>query len=389
MAAGADGQIEQAWAAAVDVLMHNARGPCDGLPRTAGWGYPEPYTRDLMLCMPGFVVSRRPELLACGRRVLEVLAGHQTPRGHIPSLVHDPHDLGASDTTPLFLLGLAVYRRACGRPRFLAGPARRALNWMLHQSPDDSLMVAQQPTSDWRDEQWVPGFGLYVNSLWHAVLRLYGRPAQADRLAALINGVRQRSRRGIRHVHEGLALPDRPCYAFWAYKIHRDARVDVLGNSLAILSGLASRSRAAGIVTWIERACAGMRRAGELHGRLPPCLFPFIRPGEPDWRPRYAEYNRPGEYHNGGVWPFVCGCYTVASVAAGRPAQARQKQLALTAQVPPAAQAGLPFGFNEWFHARTGRPGGQDWQSWSAAMYLYAVECVRRGRALFFPAGRA
>ncbi len=389
MAAGMDAQIEQAWAAAIDVLMHNARGPCGGLPRTAGWGYPEPYTRDLMLCMPGFAVSGRPELLTCGRRVLEVLADHQTPHGHIPSLVHDPHDLGASDTTPLFLLGLAVYREAGGRRRFLAGPARKAMNWMLHQSPDDSLMVAQQPTSDWRDEQWVPGFGLYVNSLWHAVLRLYGRRAEADRLAALINGAGGRTHCGTRRVHEGLALPDRPVYALWAYKIYRDPRTDVLGNSLAILSGLASRSRAAAILDWIERACARMRRTGELAGRLPPCLFPFIRPGEPDWRPRYAAYNRPGEYHNGGVWPFVCGFYVAALVAAGRKAPARRKLDALAALVRPAMQAGLPFGFNEWFHASTGRPGGQDWQSWSAALYLYAVACVQRGRALFFPVDRS
>jgi hypothetical protein len=46
-------EIEQAKQAALEVLLHNAHGPFHGLPRTAGWGYPEPYTRDLMISIWG------------------------------------------------------------------------------------------------------------------------------------------------------------------------------------------------------------------------------------------------------------------------------------------------------------------------------------------------
>ena len=44
--------IELAKEAALQILLHNAQGPFQGLPRTAGWGYPEPYTRDLMISVP-------------------------------------------------------------------------------------------------------------------------------------------------------------------------------------------------------------------------------------------------------------------------------------------------------------------------------------------------
>lgn len=44
----------------------------------------------------------------------------------------------------------------------------------------------------------------------------------------------------------------------------------------------------------------------------------------------------------------------------------------------------MNFGFNEWLRAQDGLPCGQDWQTWSAAMYLYAAACVEQGRALFF-----
>jgi hypothetical protein len=50
-------QIEEAKQAAIEVLLHNANGPFQGLPRTAGWGYPEPYTRDLMIAALGIGIE--------------------------------------------------------------------------------------------------------------------------------------------------------------------------------------------------------------------------------------------------------------------------------------------------------------------------------------------
>ena len=117
---------------------------------------------------------------------------------------------------------------------------------------------------------------------------------------------------------------------------------------------------------------------------LPPNLFRYIRPDDPDWIPRYERYNRPGEYHNGGIWPFVCGFYVAALVAAGRQQLAEKKLLALAALLEPSRVEDVEFGFNEWIRAEDGTPQGQDWQTWSAAMYLYAFECVRRERTPFF-----
>src|SRR5664280_2244668 len=88
--------IAQAKEAALHILLHNARGPFQGLPRTAGWGYPEPYTRDLMISALGILATGNQELADALRRTLDALAVNQTPLGHIPSLAHDPADRGAS-----------------------------------------------------------------------------------------------------------------------------------------------------------------------------------------------------------------------------------------------------------------------------------------------------
>ncbi len=382
MDAIANQEINAAKAAALEVLLHNVHGPCKGLPRTAGWGYPEPYTRDLLISALGILVSGHPVLLDSLDRVMAQLAGHQSPLGSIPSLVHDPEDRGASDTTPLFLLVLAILRRVTGDPSYLDGSARKALRWMEYQTCDDRVMVAQQPTSDWRDEHWVLGHGLFVNTLVYGYLKLLGQDDRAALLQSALNGPDDQV--DTTHPVEGLAIRGRPTYAMWSYKVLRDERCDLLGNSLAILTGLASRSRAAKMVAWIEAECEAMRHRHELAGSLPPCFFPFVLPTDPDWRPRYALFNLPGDYHNGGVWPFVCGFYIAALVAAGRRRLAGEKLLALAERLKMAREAKVAFGFNEWYKAQTGAPSGQDWQTWSASMFLYAAACVEQDRPLYF-----
>jgi hypothetical protein len=376
--------VEETRTAALKVLLHNARGPYQGLPRTAGWGYPEPYTRDLMISALGTLASGNEELTVALRKTLEALAKNQTGRGHITSLAHDPNDVGASDTTPLFLLVLALYREAVGDPAFLEEAAAKALTWMEYQAPDDRVMVGQLPTSDWRDEQWVIGYGSYVNSLVYMYLRLFGHDERAATLSGLMRRFAIQENTTHRHIHEGLGLRRKPYYALWAYKVYADERFDLLGNSLAVISGLASPSRRRQIVAWVEHETQRLIEDGQLAVDLPPNLFPYIQPTDPDWRPRYERFNMPGDYHNGGIWPFICGFYVVAIVAAGFTQRAHRRLEDLTRLVRGAKDEKLEFGFNEWHRAQDGLAQGQDWQTWSAAMYLYAAACVEKGNTLFF-----
>jgi hypothetical protein len=377
-------EVDEAKEAALEVLLHNAKGPFRGLPRTAGWGYPEPYTRDLMFSILGIAVTGNKVLLKSIRKVLETLAKNQTEKGHIPSLVHDRENRGSSDSTPLFLLGVGIFRKVTDEPEFLNREVEKSLQWMEYQSPSDRYMVAQQPTSDWRDEQWVTGYGLFVNTLVYSYLMILGRGQRAEMVRREMSRFTIKSGTIGHHVEEGLAIKNKPFYAFWSYKIHSSEHFDLLGNSLAILSGLASPSRAEKMITWIENECSCMRTSGELAVDLPPNFFPFIKPGDIDWLLRYSIYNNPGEYHNGGIWPFICGLYIAALVAARRFDLAEKKLLTLTKSIRISASGNAGFGFNEWLKAQDGMPMGQDWQTWSAALYLYAAKCVEERRTPFF-----
>ena len=376
--------IERAKEVALEVLLHNAHGPFMGLPRTAGWGYPEPYTRDLMFSILGIAVTGNKKLLDSIRKVLEKLAENQTERGHIPSLVHDKEDRGSSDTTPLFLLGVGIFRKVTGEEKFLNLAVIKALIWMEYQSPSDRYLVAQQPTSDWRDEQWVTGYGLFVNTIVYSYLRLLGRHERAESVHREMSKFTITGGTIHHHVHEGLVVKHKPYYAFWSYKVHSSERFDLLGNSLAILSGIATQSRANEMVSWIEEECSAMQHRGDLAVSLPPNFFPYINPEDPDWHPRYAEFNNPGEYHNGGIWPFICGFYVAALVAAKRYTLAKEKLVALTHCIKLSVSGNVEFGFNEWIKAQDGKPMGQDWQTWSAALYLYAAKSVEENDTPFF-----
>jgi hypothetical protein len=376
-------EIEAAKKAATEVLIHNAHGPFHGLPRTAGWGYPEPYTRDLMFSIFGIAVSGNKDLIDSIRKVLQTLAKNQTVHGHITSLVHDKDDRGASDTTPLFLLGVGIFRRLTGDACFLNEAVQKALVWMEYQSPSDRLMVAQQPTSDWRDEQWVIGYGLFVNTVVYSYLRLLDQDERADSM------YKEMKRFTIEdyippHIHEGLKVKNKPYYAFWSYKVYCSERFDLLGNSIAILSGLVSVSKAEEIIAWVEEECRNMIDKGDLAVNIPPNFFPFILPGDADWYPRYENFNMPGNYHNGGIWPFICGLYVAALVAAKKYKLAEQKLVELTKLVKLSRDPELEYGFNEWIKAQDGKVMGVDWQTWSAALYLYAATCVQERKTPFF-----
>ncbi|MDP4206289.1 MAG: amylo-alpha-1,6-glucosidase, partial [Bacteroidota bacterium] len=212
--------IEEAKQAAIEVLLHNAHGTYHGLPRTAAWGYPEPYTRDLMLSLLGIAVTGNAILIESIRKTLEMLSHTQSPHGHIPSLVHDKEDRGASDTTPLFLFAVAIFRRITHNPEFLDEAVQKALTWMEYQSPSDRCLVAQLPTSDWRDEQWVIGYGLFVNTIVYCYLNLFGQHEKAEIIRKEMSRFTIRGEIQNHHVHEGLVVPHKPYYALWTYKIY-------------------------------------------------------------------------------------------------------------------------------------------------------------------------
>ena len=57
--------------------------------------------------------------------------------------------------------------------------------------------------------------------------------------------------------------------------------------------------------------------------------------------------------------------------------EAKQKLDSLAELVLKSENPDLSYGFNEWYKAQMGEPEGHDWQTWSAATFIYAAECLK------------
>lgn len=76
--------------------------------------------------------------------------------------------------------------------------------------------------------------------------------------------------------------------------------------------------------------------------------------------------------------------YIAALVAAKRYKLAQEKLDVLTHFIHISRTGKGEYGFNEWIKAQDGKVMGQDWQTWSAALYLYAAKCVEDKCTPFF-----
>lgn len=175
-------------------------------------------------------------------------------------------------------------------------------------------------------------------------------------------------------------LWSRPYYLPWVAFRELGDWCDVLGNTLALLAGVADPIRR-------DRVLDHFEAVGVAEPYPARSIHPPIQPGDRDWRGYYrnGNLNLPHQYHNGGVWPFIGGFLVAALVQAGRQSDA-EKHLRRLAVGVRRGRAGETWEFNEWLHALSGQPMGRPFQAWSAAMYLFAYHAVQRGRPPYFEA---
>ncbi|OGN82116.1 MAG: hypothetical protein A2X23_08675 [Chloroflexi bacterium GWC2_73_18] len=396
---------------AVEVLRRCA-GPRGFTASGTADGYPEVWARDAMVTLVGVCAARLEELLPAARASLETLAGGQSELGRIPLNV-DPAgrpgtaNAGALDGNLWFLIGHRALHEAFGTTDLLArhrDALVRAMRWLRHHDVDEDGLLESQEASGWADLLAYRGKVLYDNVLYVLALRAYGALAAAvdlpeatlharlaDRAAERLEALHWvASRDGLWETAASPALRgghdeaqrlaqlataqlwNRPYFLPWVGFREYGDWCDVLGNSLAILAGIAGAERAAAILDHLEAVGAAEPYPAK-------AIWPPIRPGDRDWRDYYRNngLNLPDQYHNGGIWPLVGGMLVAAEVGAGR----RERAATHLERLAEACRLGREgeWEFSEWLHGGTGRPMGRAFQAWSAAGYLVAHRAVATG----------
>lgn len=95
----------------------------------------------------------------------------------------------------------------------------------------------------WVTEDTLPNWNYIRRVMVYSFLRILGKHESAENMRYAMSRFTISGGIMHRHVHEGLVVKHKSYYAFWSYKIFSSERFDLLGNSLAILSGIASPTR--------------------------------------------------------------------------------------------------------------------------------------------------
>jgi len=380
--------INKAHDKAVDVLRACARPKgfyASGLPG----GYGAVWARDFMTTAlgAGLVGNDFKSVIA---KSLGLLAKNQGEMGQIPNCVGSYNidrqsevTFNSVDSSLWFMIGNYVYAKQFRDRRLLKKYQNEidcALWWLKAQDPDNVGLIAQQPTNDWQDAfPHKYGYTIQVHTLYYAALKLMGENQRAEAIKKIINGEKR----------QYCSLYDKKLgyYYPWAWKNHDSIReheewFDTLGNLLAIVTGLATPAIAKKILAYIERE--------KINRPFPAkAIWPPLKHGDKAWHDYFVlcEARTPYHYLNAGVWPMIGAFYVVALVKMRQYNQA-ELELAKLAQgnlqklkVRNLKQA---YEFNEWLDGSSGKPKGEPYQAWSAGGYIYALECVKRKRVLFF-----
>ena len=148
-------------------------------------------------------------------------------------------------------------------------------------------------------------------------------------------------------------------------------RFETFGNSLAMLTGVASAKRSKAIIEYVFR--------NKINLPVPiPVLYPPVFEHESDWEPIYSIKEQPFVYHNGGIWPMVTGFWIASLTQNNKQKQARSELEAFAKELQ-----NQHWTFNEYLHGKTADPLGRNYQAWSAAGYVLAYNSVMEGKKPF------
>jgi len=376
--------------------------------------YSHVWARDAVITTLGALFVPQKIIQRAVKQSFETLRKYQTPLGMIPNNVDEKNKRAnfhaVFDAASWYIIGLAARQRKdpdTERIRDFFPSVEKALLWLSYQDTDANGLIEMREAADWEDMFVVREAGLTINVLYAqalkdaaamaALLKEKEKAARYRKQAAYVKGhindnfwiqqdsdaldedlVRQIGSEWQASQIEALIRLRDPHY-YLPYLAFHDAGLwcDALGNLLAVLFGIADARKSRMILTYMKKHTMDYPYPVK-------AIYPPIYPGDKDWRQYYYKHllNIPHQYHNGGIWPFIGGLYVAALVKTKELHEAK----AVLEKLAEANKLGAEgeWEFNEWLHGATGQPNGVPQQAWSAAMYIYAYEAVKRGKVPFF-----
>lgn len=416
-----------AYRKASGVLTENARPINDPNGVVAGDRYQDIWGRDGLVCSLAMSDPEDEGLTRLAEKTIDTLADCQSEFGQIPNKVRpDVSEVcfgkgGCVDASLWYPVAVWNHYRNTKKSEFLSSHkdrVREAVRWVNSLDQNGDYLLEANPGSDWFDLYRRFGRVLYSQILNYAALRSLNQiyeeteHKENEEILQRAGKVKQNIQRFFWPKEEYVEGIEREFGYSWIHQDFRaalakkkepesenkdyfmaavdsssaDWRFDTAANCLSILFGIADENQASDIVNYmLENSIGKPYPAKSLD---PPVtsddpgyglIFPdsdFLFSDEQDL---HKERIGAGNYHNGGIWPWVGGFYVLALERTGKDADEAFEDLRKVNALNDHA-------FIEWVNSEGDiyNQKGTTNQSWSAANYILAHRKIIDGKDNIF-----
>jgi len=361
--------------------------------------YKRIWARDSIVCgLAGLMI--KDMLLTDGlKNSLLTLAKTQHELGMIPSnvLPTDHSDIsfgslaGRVDANTWFVIGCCRYylETQDAESWALLKPAVEKCRTFLRISEfNDKGWIYTPLSGNWADEYPVHGYTLYDN-----MLRLWGETLWGEITGETIPRFQKIKERTIINFWPSLHASEEDMYHkdafqqldvasiehFMAFILPGvyDQRFDAAGNALALLQFELDAYQKQKISNYIVKLTSELSRA------LIPAFWPMITPESTDWNLLKGNFsfsfkNKPGAFHNGGIWPVWMGlfCWGLSNNGMHKEVEA------IVSSFMETVLENSDWDFQEYFDAKTLKVGGKTQMGYTASGIVFMHQALNK-KAIF------
>lgn len=359
--------------------------------------YKRVWSRDGIIAGLAALRTGRKELVATFAQTLNTLRKHQDHTGRIPSNVSldEKHvsygtTVGRIDATIWYVLGACQYMLYTKDDLFckrMMPSIKKALQYLDCLELNGRGLMYIPHGGDWADEYINHGYVLFDQVLRYIALKNFHRVTRDEEVGAkvaylknliVVNYLPDANETQTKYIYHKLnfdwSLQDYdppfpiPYFTNHSVKYHVDNFASALLLHSHILDAGDHRALQDGVLDRFLK-----------EGTVIPAFDPPIRRGNREWEHLKRSHlfhfkNKPGEYHNGGLWPLVHGFF-ISTLVNSHKKEAAKLLKSFARQLKKDG-----YTFPEYYNAKTMKPGGTPNLGFTAAGYIFAYNAIKRKR---------
>ena len=382
---------ENAYQASINILQKasTSKGFVAAVSSIAN--YKRIWTRDGTICVIAALLSNNIELFETAKQTIITIFSHQHPTGFIPSNVKLENDevsyggtVGRIDNPSWAIIALCLYTTITKddslKLRFSSN-VEKSVALLDAWEFNGKHLVYMPQSGDWADEYIHHGYILFNQLLRVWCLKLaanvYNKKDYTSKANIIIKVIEQnywKQKKQPYYTENLNHLMPQTESEYWLMGFN-PSRVytyfDLQANALALYLKIGTQKQQKMVIEWISNYIKSSRIS------LIPSYYPTIQFKDADMKNLEHNYayefrNKPGQFHNGGIWNVWNGLFVLALNVH------KQKKLATIITTSLHQANSINNSFNECIDANTLKPCGINFCTWSAAGAIIAEKSFEK-----------